>query len=132
MSPENFVKWRWIHRTSSGLVAFVSLIHIGVTFVMYDDWSPNAVWFFGTGVGLLSIAIMNLAHVGLEPCRQPTAPVLRWLNWVFVFLGASALYAIREPQAFVIVLGLVGQAAAGVITLPGPSKAFGEDAARHG
>lgn len=87
---------------------------------MYDEWSPDAVWFFGTGIGLLSIAVMNLAHVDLEPCRQSTAPVLRWLNWVFVFLGLGALYAIREPQAIAIVLGLVGQAVASTATLPGP------------
>ena len=64
---------------------------------------------------------MNLAHVGLEPCRQQTAAVLRWLNWAFVVLGASALYAIPQPQALVIVVGLVGQAIASTATLPGPS-----------
>ena len=121
MTTNHFPTWRWIHRTSSGLVALVSLVHIAVTFVMYDEWSPDAVWFFGTGVGLLSIAVMNIAHVGLEPCRQPTASVLRWLNWVFVVVGAGATYAIREPQALAIVLGLVGQAIASTVTLPGPS-----------
>ena len=105
---------------SSSLVALVSLVHVGVTFVMYDEWSPDAVWFFGTGVGLLSIAVMNIAHVGLEPCGQPTAPVLRWLNWLFVGLGFAALYAVPQPQAFVIVAGLLGQAVASVVTLPGP------------
>ena len=123
MPLDSFAKWRWIHLASSALVALVSLVHIGVTFVMYDEWSPDAVWFFGTGVGLLSIAVMNIAHVGLEPCRLPTAPVLRWLNWAFVLLGAGALYAIREPQALAIVLGLVGQATASQATLPGPSDA---------
>ena len=116
----HFESWRRVHRVSSGLVALVSLVHIGVTFVMYHDWSPDAVWFFGTGVGLLSIAVMNIAHVGLEPCRQPTARALRWLNWLFVGLGFAALYAVPQPQAFVIVAGLLGQAIASVVTLPGP------------
>ena len=49
----SFYSWRRIHRTSSFAVAFVSLVHIGVTFMMYDEWSPDAVWFLGTGVGLL-------------------------------------------------------------------------------
>jgi hypothetical protein len=122
MTPERFKTWRWIHRASSGLVAVVSLVHIGVTFVMFDEWSPDAVWFLGTGVGLLSIAVMNLAHVGLEPCRIPTAPAIRWLDWIFVALGLAALYAIREPQALAIVLGLAGQAIASARTLPGPER----------
>lgn len=116
----SFPVWRHIHRISSGLVALVAGIHCAVTFVIYDEWSPDAVWFFGTGVGLLSIAIINIAHVGLEPCRQLTAPVVRWLNWLFVALGIGALVAVPEPQALVIVAGLVGQAVASLVTLPGP------------
>ena len=122
MTPEIFTRWRWIHRTSSGLVALVSLVHIAVTFVMYNEWSPDAVWFFGTGIGLLSIAVMNVAHVGVVPCSQPTAPVLRWLNWIFAGLGVAALVAVREPQAVVITAGLLGQAIGGVATLPGPGR----------
>ena len=117
-----FSTWRRIHRFSSGLVGVIALIHCGVTFVFYDQWLPNAVWFFGTGVGLLSIAIMNFAHVGLEPCRQPTAPVIRWLDCLFVGLGIAALVAVPEPQAVLIVVGLIGQAVAGFVTLPGPDR----------
>src|SRR5689334_24489425 len=101
----NFRRWRWAHRVSSGIVGIVALIHCAVTFVFYDSWSPNAVWFFGAGVGLLSNSVMNLAHVGLEPCHQPTAPVVRWLNVLFLVLGLAALVAVPEPQAILIVAG---------------------------
>lgn len=117
-----FSTWRQIHRISSGLVGVIALIHCGVTFVFYDRWSPNAVWFFGTGVGMLSIAIMNFAHVGVEPCRQPTAPVIRWLDWLFVGLGFAALAAVPQPQAVLVVVGLLGQAIASFVTLPGPTR----------
>jgi hypothetical protein len=122
MSSNNFGAWRLVHRGSSLTVALFALVHCGVTFMMYREWSPDAVWFFGTGVGLLTSAVMNIAHVGLEPCRQPTAPAVRWLNWLFVALGLAALYAVREPQAFVIVAALLAQAVAGVTTLSGPAK----------
>jgi hypothetical protein len=104
------------------MVALIALIHCGLTFMIYGEWSPDAVWFFGTGIGLFAVAVMNIAHVGLEPCYQPTAPALRWLNWLFVGLGLAALYAVREPQAFVIVAALLGQAIASVATLSGPAK----------
>ena len=104
------------------MVALVALVHCAMTFMIYQDWNPDAVWFVGTGTGLLAIAVMNIAHVGLEPCRQPTAPAVRWLNWLFVALGLAALYAVPEPQALVIVLGLLGQAIAGLATLQGPAR----------
>ena len=118
----SFPAWRRIHRISSGIVAVIALIHCAVTFVFYKEWSPDAVWFFGTGVGLVSIAVMNIAHVGLEPCRQPTAVAIRWLDFIFVGLGLAALVAVPEPQAALIVLGLVGQAIASPATLPGPHR----------
>lgn len=118
----SFASWRRIHRVSSGTVGIIGLVHCAVTFVFYDHWSPNAVWFFGTGVGIVTIAIINFAHVGLEPCRQPTAPVVRWLNCVYVGLGLAALIAVPEPQAVLIVAGLIGQAVAGFFTLPGPAR----------
>jgi len=114
-----FSFWRGIHRISSGVVGVIALVHCGMTFVLYDTWSPNAVWFLGAGIGLLSIAIINLAHVGLEPCTQPTARVVRWLNLLFVGLGIAALVAVPEPQAVLIVAGLLGQAVASFFTLPG-------------
>jgi hypothetical protein len=118
----SFSTWRRIHRISSGTVGVIALVHCAVTFVFYKEWSPEAVWFFGTGVGLLSIAVMNIAHVGLEPCRQATALAIRWLNCVFVALGLAALVAVPEPQAVLIVLGLIGQACASFVTLPGPPR----------
>jgi hypothetical protein len=124
----SFAHCRRVHRFSSGPVAVIALIHCAVTFVFYKEWSPNAVWFFGTGVGMLSIAVMNIAHVGLEPCRQPTAPVIRWLDCLFVVLGLAAIVAVPEPQAYLVVVGLIGQAVASFVTLPGPSRDEAVDA----
>ena len=120
--PVSFSTWRRIHRFSSGTVGVIALVHCAVPFVLYKEWSPNAVWFFGTGVGMLTIAVMNIAHVGLEPCRQPTAPVIRWLDCVYVGLGLAAIVAVPEPQAMLIVIGLIGQAIASFVTLPGPAR----------
>lgn len=71
-----FTVWRRVHRASSSAVGVVALVHSLFTF-MWDTWSPNAVWFLGTGVGLFTIAVINLAHIGTEPCALPTARVIR-------------------------------------------------------
>ena len=125
MSIDSFSIWRRVHRVSSCTVGVVAIAHVLVTFVQYREWSPEAVWFLGTGVGLLCMAVMNFAHVGLEPCAQPTAPPLRWLNWVLVMLGLAAVVAVPEPQAYAILLGLIGQALAGQVTLRIPRVGSG-------
>lgn len=85
--------------------------------MVYSRLSPNAVWFFGTGLGLLLLGVLNWAHVGGEPCRMPIAPVVRSANVVFLVFGFAAVAAVNEPQGWVIVAGLVGQALAGWVTL---------------
>lgn len=110
--------WRKVHRSASYLVALIAIVHMGMTFVIYDEWSPDAVWFGGTGVGLLWMAVVNTAHVGLEPCRQPTAPIVRRLNWVLVALGLAAIAAVPEPQAYAIMTLITDQRTAQTTRAP--------------
>ena len=116
-----FFFWRRIHRASSLVIAIVSLLHCALTFVLYSAWNPESVWFLGTGLGLLLLAITNIAHVGIQPCRQPTAPVVRIANWIYFLFGVGAVIAVPEPQAFLILAGLFAQALAGQNTLTGPA-----------
>ena len=69
----------------------------------YSRWSPGAVWFLGTGLGLLLLGAINWTHVGMEPCERPTAPIIRWANVVFLLFGFGAVAAVDEPQAWVVV-----------------------------
>jgi hypothetical protein len=113
-----FRRWRRVHRSASFTLGALATVHAAMTVQLYDRWSADAVWFLGTGLGLLLLAGMNLAHVGLEPCRLPTAAAVRAANWVFVVFGVGAFVAVPEPQAAVIVAALALQAAASHRTLP--------------
>ncbi|HEY0672644.1 MAG TPA: hypothetical protein VGD27_10270 [Longimicrobiales bacterium] len=109
--------WRIVHRSATSVLAILAILHSTLTFVLYDQWTPDAVWFLGTGLGLLFLAVSNWSHVGLEPCSQPTAPVVRWANFIFVLLGIAAVIAVPEPQAYLVLAALVVQAIAGTRTL---------------
>lgn len=113
---------RRAHLVASGLVALFALIHSILTFVMLE-WGPYAVWFLGTGLGLLLLSVLNLTHIGIEPCRRSTARLIRWCNWGFALFGGAAVFAVPEPQAYAVLAGLAGQAVAGQWTLPGPHRA---------
>jgi hypothetical protein len=114
-----FHSWRRVHRSASMTLAVLATVHAVLTMSLYGQWSADAVWFLGTGLGLLLLAGMNLAHVGLEPCRLPTARAVRAANWVFVAFGASAFIAVPEPQAAIIVVAILAQAVTSHRTLPG-------------
>jgi hypothetical protein len=119
LAPRSFVTWRWVHLLASGLLGLLALLHSALTFVLHSPWTADAVWFLGTGLGLLLLAVLNLTHIGIEPCRRPSARLVRWANWIFVVFGVSVVLAIPEPQAYAVLAGLVGQAVAGYWTLPG-------------
>jgi hypothetical protein len=77
------------------------------------------VWLAGTGLGLFVLAGINLAYIGVEPCRQPTTKVIRIANYVMAVFGVAAFIAVQEPQAGVVLAALLGQAVAAPPTLPG-------------
>ena len=114
--------WRKVHLAASWTVVLLAVLHASLTPLIYDEWSPDAVWFLGTGIGLLIAAAFNLAHIGLEPCTQPTAKLVRWTNYLFVAFGMAATLAVPEPQSFVVLLALLVQAVACRHTLAGPGR----------
>jgi hypothetical protein len=118
-----FHAWRRVHRGASFVLGALAIVHVAVTPLRGDGWTADAVWFMGTGLGLLFLAGMNVAHVGLGPCRMPTAPAVRIANWVFAAFGVAATFAVPEPQAVVILLALVLQAIASHRTLIGGGHA---------
>lgn len=104
------------------MLCFMGLVHCAFTTLAYERWTPGAAWFLGTGLGLLLLGVMNIAHVGLEPCRMPTAPPVRWANWVAVLFGIGAVIAVPQPQAYVVLTSLLLMAVSGQWTLLGPAR----------
>lgn len=100
-----------------------------LTVQIYDGWSPDALWFLLAGLGLALLALMNWAHVGLEPCNLPTAPAVKWANLVYAVVGVAALIAVPQPHAFVLVAALTTQALASQYTLRPSGSHVTEDVA---
>jgi hypothetical protein len=114
---------RRIHLTASALVGVIALVHVALAIPIFGAWSPEAVWFVGTGLGLLLIAGVNLAHIGIEPCYQATARFVRAANWAYGLFALTTLAAVPEPQALVLAFLLIVQASVASVTLPGSRPA---------
>jgi hypothetical protein len=108
---------RRVHLAATYSLAVSAVVHAGLTFHLYAQWTPDAVWFLGTALGLLLLAGINRGHIGLSPCNMPTAPIVRGANVLFAVLGVGAVVAIPEPQAYAVLACLVVQAVAAHFTL---------------
>jgi len=126
--PVTFWAWRRVHLAATYSLAVIAVVHSGLTFHFYSQWTPDAVWFLGTGLGLFLLAGINRGHIGLGPCDMPTAPIVLGGNVLFAVFGVGAVIAIPEPQAYAVLACLVVQAAAAHFTLRTPSGSSSEAA----
>ncbi len=110
---------------AGGLTVAVGILHLGMAAVQYDALSFEALWFAGSGLGVVLIGVLTLLVRSV-----PAAPALR-----FAALGANvaglalavtfgALTRWREPQGPVLVsLFLAGFA--GAVLHPGSTRDLG-------
>ncbi len=120
MTDQFYARARILHIAASMGAALIALAHSLLTWYFYATWAPEAVWFLGTGLGLLLLAALNLSHIGLEPCHMPTTRLVRLANWVFLAFAIAASVAVPEPQAYLLTLLVLVQAIVSRWTLPGP------------
>lgn len=99
-----------VHLVSAIVVLGLALAHTGYTAVAFGSWSPGAVWFAGTGLGLLLLSALNLAARRAVPVPGPVARLAVVANAVGLLFGLGAVLAVPEPQAFVVLAGLAGLA----------------------
>lgn len=113
---------RACHLAASALVALIAIVHMAVTWPSYGSWSSDSLWFLGTGLGLLLLAVLNLSHIGIEPCRERGTRLVRISNWAYAVFGLAAVTAVPEPQAYLALAALSVQAIVSHWTLPGPPR----------
>jgi hypothetical protein len=109
-----------IHQVCSAVVVALALVHTALTPVVSGHWGPGAVWFAGTGLGLLLLGALNIA-ARRDSAAVGTRRACAIANLVALAYVAAAVFAVPEPQAFVVLAALAGQALAGLKVLS-PSR----------
>jgi hypothetical protein len=51
---------RTSHKIITGLMIALGLLHVSVTFVDYDTFSMNALWFASAGVAIIPAGFLNV------------------------------------------------------------------------
>lgn len=103
------------HRITAYALTVLGIVHALGTLVFYDAFTPNAVWFAGTGLALVFLGMLNLA------ATSPRGWLLcRIANVAGAVFGLLAVLAVPEPQAY---LGLLLLAALVVTSFRPPAAA---------
>lgn len=89
------------YKVASVLIVLLGCLHIAVTFFSYHGLSYDAVWFLGTGVGIVLAGFINIAMLR-DGGNDTVIWAMALITNLFFLLGfAAASYMMREPQVFV-------------------------------
>lgn len=96
-----------LHKIGSFIITLLGIIHCSFTPVFYNELTEPAIWYAGTGVGLIVLGLNNM-NASMENSRLSW-----WLcliaNLLGITLSILILSVVKEIQAFIsiIAIGLV-------------------------
>ena len=106
---------RIFYKIVTGLIIALGSLHSTLTFVFYKEFSPRALWFFGTGLALVMLGFLNVANY-----RHGDDKTIRLLcavsNLIFTALFTAASFIMFEPQVLVGIFSCVAATGLGVLT----------------
>jgi hypothetical protein len=83
----------WLLASIAGLVG---ILHVALTAVLYQHPSLEALWFAGTGLGIIAVAAVNI--VGLRASDRSSLGIVFAANAAMVSFFASAWALMKAPQ----------------------------------
>lgn len=92
---------------STGLLLVLGALHAALTPFLYRAPTPEAIWFVGTGVGLVLLGAVNQVARREAP-RTPVRRLALTANWAPAAFGVLVIIAVPRPQAVPVVGSAVG------------------------
>lgn len=90
-----------IHRSSGLLLLLLGLIHSALTACIYGDLGADALWFAGTGLAMVLVALLNMVVRRTGTSDAGVRLICHGANLAFLLVGVWGILAVGEPQAYV-------------------------------
>src|SRR5690242_2572177 len=101
---------------SAMLCALLGLVHLGFGFVNFREFTPNALWFAGTGIALLVFPAMNWATFAGPPPPPSVRRLVLALDALMVVFGVVVARAVPAPQSYALLATYIAIGFSGAIT----------------
>jgi len=80
----------------------LGIIHSVFTFILYETFTADTLWFFGTGLSYIFMGLYNLASIKVKIESIFNIAVL--LNFIGTVFTIAITYILKEPQAFIALI----------------------------
>jgi hypothetical protein len=101
-----------LHKVSSYVLLALGILHTALTPLFSPGFTTDALWFAGTGLGLLFLGLFNLAV--LRASGRAALNLCLAANIIGAIYGVLTVALLLAPQAFLALLAFLG-ATIGVI-----------------
>ncbi len=95
-----------IYKASLWTLIGLGILHTLLTPLFYSGFTTDALWFAGTGLGLLFLGLFNLAV--LKSGAQAALNLCLIANIIGSLYGILIVIILPEPQAFLALLAFLG------------------------
>lgn len=92
------------HKTISGLIILLGILHCVFTAWNYDQFTLDAMWFFGTGIAIIEAGFLNVTVIRSGGTDRIVNLLCLTTNLAFAILFTVALLLLAQPQVLVGVL----------------------------
>ena len=90
------------YRITAFFLAFLGLAHAGLTFVFYESFSVDALWFLGTGFFYFFGGLVNI--VNTRTYVNSLKVFCLSSNVILLGFSAAAAILLKEPQAYAAIV----------------------------
>ncbi len=109
--------------TSAVLCIVIGVAHTAFTFVAFHQLSQRALYFAGTGLSVLFLALFNIAIWHVPNFSRVSRILAHTANLLMSIFAILAVIAVPEPQAYVGGVAVWGLLVAGVLLDRGTREA---------
>lgn len=89
-----------LHKVGAYLAVALGVAHLLFTFVAYDRFTHNALWFVGTGFAVVFAGFLNVAAMRAAAGDRLTRSLSLFADATLFLLFAAALRILLEPQVW--------------------------------
>lgn len=83
-----------------GLIIALGSLHTVLTRCNYEDFSIDAMWFFGTGIAIILAGFFNIACLRHGKADKLIQALCIVSNLIFTAIFAAATFLLPEPQVY--------------------------------